>query len=151
MRDLGREKTRLHNLKEQPGAVRAEFPSALNPWAFIHESPAATGCTGLEGNSGLGTHLSFAESFNLFLSAVLPSPQSDAGTDLFSHPRILHTNHLVGTDGLCDPWGRPWPPTGSVCWPMACYLTLYHRVLEHCGCNTVLPLLPKKWGKRFHK
>lgn len=117
MRDLGREKLGLHNPKEPPGTARAGSPSALNPWAFIHESPAATGCTGLEGNSGLATHLPFAESFDLFLGAVLPSSQSDAGTDLFSHPRILHTNHLVRTDGQCDPWGVPGLPQGLCAGP----------------------------------
>lgn len=45
------------------------------------------------------TYLPFAESFNIVCCTALPSSQSDAGTDLFSHPRILHSNHLVGTEG----------------------------------------------------
>jgi len=124
MGDLGRENERYATCWEQwsqPGWYCPSrdcpgwSPVGLNPWAFSCKSPAAAGRTGVAGN--WETHLPFAERFNLVRGAVLPGPHSDAGADLFSHPRILHANHLVGTDGWCDPRGQPSPPAGCVHWP----------------------------------
>lgn len=56
------------------------------------------------------TYLPFAESLNVFHGAVLPGSQADAGTDLFSHHRILHANHLGGTEGRENPGDTPVHP-----------------------------------------
>lgn len=42
-------------------------------------------------------HLSFAERFDFLCSAVLSVYQFDAGTNLFTHTVIIHSNHLANT------------------------------------------------------
>lgn len=60
---------------------------------------AARQGTGQLGTQEWKTHLPFAESFNIIRCTALPGSQSDASTDLLSHQRILHSDHLVGTEG----------------------------------------------------
>lgn len=109
---------------------RAGSPVTLNP-AFSSAHPQQLlGGLVQWGAEDWETHLPFAESSNLLLGAVLSSAHSDAGTDLFSHPRILHTNHLVVTEGWCDPWGHPSPPAGYLSWKNSASPDLYHGMLE---------------------
>lgn len=95
MGDLGRESQQLQHLL---GAARAACnihcatakpgPGELHHCIGSPQLLLAVGAwqgTGALGTQEWKTHLPFAESFNIIRCTALPSSQSDAGTDLFSH------------------------------------------------------------------
>lgn len=146
MGDLGRESQQLHNRQERrmqpvrcctarcavPGSPAA--PKRCRPFAKPFANPQLLlGVKIWQGTQQLGTQelktdLPLAESFDVFHGAALPGSHSDAGTDLFSHHRILHANHLGGTEGRENPADTPVlpPPLGRAC-------VLAHEPSPHHG------------------